>query len=183
MILPYCKPAQSIAEHQAVYDSIVARLEESGFTQASAKLDPACRSGVQSFYLPCTNRAYPEWAFFETFGTDQKDFARHALNPQFIAKVIPVPGQDDIRASKGSALTSAAISKITAPLLGMTEGRHEELHKVVWRLKAGGVTDTEVWLHLPYPNEAHIRKKVRASLNSWRREAVKTASPACRQSS
>lgn len=173
VILPYCKPAQSIAEHQAVYDSIVARLEESGFTRASAKLDLACRSGVQSFYLPCTNRAYPDWAFFETFGTDQKDFARHALNPDFLAKLRPT-SQDEGRIARDVLGPPAPdeIVKLISPLLSMTEGRHDEAHKAVFQLKARGLSDNDVLSHLPYRSEPHMQKKVRNSLNSWSRRRV-----------
>ena len=50
MILFYKRPATTLQQHEAVYDAIVSRLEENGYTAKSAKLDPACRSGVQSFY-------------------------------------------------------------------------------------------------------------------------------------
>ncbi len=170
VILPYLKPAQSVAEHQAVYDSIVARLEETGFTQASAKLDPTCRSGVQSFYLPSTNRAYPDWAFFETFGTDQREFARHAINPRFLSQIRSNERRNAPTAVAGDKRPSdAEIIKITSQLLSMTEGRHNEVHQVVCKLKSRGVSDTEVRHHLSYPYEPHMRKKVEDSLKSFNR--------------
>ena len=56
----YKKPARSIAEHEAVYKSIVERLEGEGFTVEGMKLDTQCKTGIQSFYMPCTNLAHPD---------------------------------------------------------------------------------------------------------------------------
>ena len=81
VIFPYRQPAQSIAEHKAAYAYIVTRLEEAGHTPASAQLDPACKSGVQSFWIPSTNRDYREMAFFHTFGTKTVELKRYALDP------------------------------------------------------------------------------------------------------
>lgn len=168
VILPYRRPAKCISEHQAVFDGIVARLEQAGFSQPSAKLDPTCRSGVQSFYLPCTNRAYPDWAFFEAFGMDRREFARHAINPQFIAKLCPLIQRNEPIAIANDTFTSRdQIAVITGPLLGMTEDRHNAIHKCVFQLKARGLSDVQVRVNLPYAYEPHMRKKVSDSLKSW----------------
>jgi hypothetical protein len=60
-------------EHEAVYNSIVSRLEDEGFTLEGMKLDKGCKSGVLSFYMPCTNHAHPDYAFFRTHGTKIRD--------------------------------------------------------------------------------------------------------------
>ena len=65
----YKKPARSIGEHKAVLNSIVSRLESEGFSEKDMSLDRQCKTGVQSFYMPCTNRAHPDYAFFRTHGT------------------------------------------------------------------------------------------------------------------
>ena len=49
VILFYKRPATTLQQHQAVYDAIVARLKEHDFSAESARLDPACRSGVPIF--------------------------------------------------------------------------------------------------------------------------------------
>ena len=42
-------------------------------TAESAELDYMCRSGVQSFFMPCTNHHEPDYAFFETRGVKERD--------------------------------------------------------------------------------------------------------------
>jgi hypothetical protein len=82
----YKKPAMSLAEHQAVYDSIVKRLKDNGFTKESSGIDSCCRNGTQSFYIPCTNRAHPEYAYFEQFGTKTRDTERYGIDPSVFLK-------------------------------------------------------------------------------------------------
>ena len=65
VIMFYKRPATTIDQHKAILASVVRRLEQNGFSANSAKLDPNCKSGIQSFYLPCTNKAHETWAFFE----------------------------------------------------------------------------------------------------------------------
>jgi hypothetical protein len=69
-ILFFKRPARSIAEYQAVFDSVIARIVEEGYPVAEMGIDMTCRSGVQSYYIPGTNRAYPGHVFFEHYGTE-----------------------------------------------------------------------------------------------------------------
>ena len=82
----YKKPALSIAAHEAVYNSIVERLEGEGFTVDGMKLDTGCKSGVLSFYMPCTNRAHPDYAFFRAHGTKTRDIDRYGIDPSTYLK-------------------------------------------------------------------------------------------------
>jgi hypothetical protein len=112
VILFYKRPATTLQEHEAVYDAIVSRLEENGYSAKSAKLDPACRSGVQSFYLPCTNRVHQEWAFFETRGTKTRDLERCAIDPVMFGKTaMPVVPR---LAGNSIVVTKATPEKIDA---------------------------------------------------------------------
>jgi hypothetical protein len=81
VVMFYKQAATSLEQHKAVYAAIVARLEEHGFTAEAAKLDPQCKSGVQSFYLPCTNEDHPKWAFFTARGTKTQELERCAIDP------------------------------------------------------------------------------------------------------
>ena len=81
VIMFYKRPATTIDQHKAILASIVHRLEQNGFSADSAKLDPNCKSGIQSFYLPCTNKAHETWAFFEKYGTKTRDLERCAIDP------------------------------------------------------------------------------------------------------
>ena len=84
--LPYIKPAKSLEEHQAVYHSIVKRLEKNGFTEESAKLDRSAINGTQPFYAPATNRNYPEGHLFIAKGTQKREINRYAINPETYLK-------------------------------------------------------------------------------------------------
>ena len=53
------EPCRSVAEYQAVFDSITERLRKSAFPHV-ANIDMHLRSGVQPIFLPCTNRSYPD---------------------------------------------------------------------------------------------------------------------------
>ena len=86
VIFFYKRPATSLEQHKAVYAAIVARLEENNFTAQSVKLDAQCKSGVQSFYLPCTNGDHPKWAFFTARGTKTRDLERCAIDPVAVDK-------------------------------------------------------------------------------------------------
>lgn len=81
VILLYKVPASCIEAHHAVYDSIVNRLELAGFDEEMSGLDRACRNGVQSFYVPSTNAAHPEWRYFKAFGCTTRDVERHGIEP------------------------------------------------------------------------------------------------------
>src|SRR5207248_1784247 len=59
MIMPFKRPAMSIEEYQAL--SMMqwsGRLQNKGYGPDTSGLDKASRSGVQSFCVLCTNRAY-----------------------------------------------------------------------------------------------------------------------------
>ena len=82
VIFPYLHAATSIAAHKAAYAYVARRLRNYGHSEQSAKLDSACKSGIQSFWMPCTNREFPEWAFFRTYGTKTVQLAKCAIDPQ-----------------------------------------------------------------------------------------------------
>ena len=128
VILFYKRPATTLQQHEAVHDAIVSRLEENGYSAKSAKLDPGCKSGVQSFYLPCTNRAHQEWAFFETRGTKTRDLERCTIDPVMFGKtamaVVPRLAANSIVVAK---TTPEKIDAATATLRSMNEGRNHEI--------------------------------------------------------
>ena len=83
----YKKPARSIAEHEAVYNSIVERLEGEGFTVKDMCLDTQCKTGIQSFFMPCTNQAHPDYAFFRAHGTKTRDIERYGIDPSTYSRL------------------------------------------------------------------------------------------------
>lgn len=103
-ILFFKTPARSIAEYHAVFDSVISRIEEQGYLISEMGIDLSCRSGVQSFYMPCTNRDHPDYAFFQQYGTDTRDIGRYAIDPSAYLKTAPRPKTLDRVGSRPSPL-------------------------------------------------------------------------------
>ena len=97
-------------------------------------IDLSCRSGVQSFYIPCTNRAYPDHAFFEQYGTETRDIARYGIDPSSYEKTAPVPPklervrQSSIGADVPSTLTPE-LSDMQAEFRAMPRGQNDGFFK------------------------------------------------------
>ena len=127
----YSKPAMSLEEHQAVYDDIVERLTDEGFPPELSRLDSNCRSGVQSFYIPCTSRQHPGWALFETYGTKTAELARYAINPELVWKTA-APQEDVIYTpvSHSHTETTPDIEELIRQIQSMSCDRHA----LVWSL-------------------------------------------------
>ena len=89
-ILFFTTPARSIAEYQAVFDSVIARIVADGYPIKEMGIDMTSRSGNQSFYIPCTNRAHPGHAFFEQYGTETRDIGRYGIDPSTYLKTAPI---------------------------------------------------------------------------------------------
>jgi hypothetical protein len=163
VILFYKRPATTLQQHEAVYDAIVSRLEENGYSAKSTKLDPACRSGVQSFYLPCTNRSHQEWAFFATRGTKSRDLERCGIDPVMFGKsamaVVPRLAANSIVVTHA---TFEKIEAVTAPLRSMKEGRNHEIFMTGLNLSRLGLTPNEIEAELfaVIGSEPHMRKKI-----------------------
>jgi hypothetical protein len=163
VILFYKRPATTLQQHEAVYDATVSRLEENGYSAKSAKLDPACRSGVQSFYLPCTNRSHQEWAFFEPRGTRTRELERCAIDPVMFGKtampVVPRLAANSIVVAKA---TSEKIDAAMAALRSMSEGRNHEIFMTGLNLSRLGLSPNEIEaeLNVAVGREPHMRKKI-----------------------
>ncbi len=174
VILFYRCPAQSIEEHQAVYDYIVRRLEEKGHTEETSKLDPGCRSGNQSFWVPSINRAHPEFAFIRTHGEKTRDLKRYALAPY----ACPVEERDThsfIHQSPTNTASSerflAKADEIEAEIQGMSQERHSLFFTFgVYLAKSGLDTfDIQAKLSDCAGSESKMRNKVRGVMTSLKK--------------
>jgi hypothetical protein len=171
VVMFYKRAATSLEQHKAVYKAIVARLEEHGFTAASARLDPQCKSGVQSFYLPCTNRDHPDWALFKAYGTKSRDLERCSIDPILHGKTAvlsdPVPSIT-LNSIVWSCASRDQIDVTTANLRTLTTGRHEAIFDTAKELCRLGLSRAEVEAELlqAVGNESKMRKKVSDALRS-----------------
>jgi hypothetical protein len=174
VILFYKRPATTLQQHEAVYDATVSRLEENGYSAKSAKLDPACRSGVQSFYLPCTNRAHQDWAFFATRGPKTRDLERCGIDPVMFGKTAVVTSMIPRLMANSIVVTHATPEKIeaaTATLRLMKEGRNHEIFMTGLNLSRLGLSPNEIEAELfaVVGAEPHMRRKILGVMKSLRR--------------
>lgn len=169
VIVFYKRSAVSLAQHEAVFDEIAQRIE--AFSPASG-LDHICRSGVQSFYLPGTNRNHPHAVFFRCYGCKQRDLARYAIDPAHYATL--ASSSETAASTPPLRLTNipqAKIDEVTARLRAMTEGRHAEAFKVGYRLANLGLheADVDAVLREVVGPEPHMQRKVPYILRSLRK--------------
>jgi hypothetical protein len=120
VIFPYLRPARSIAEHKAAYAYVLRRLQEAGHSEESSKLDSACKSGVQSFWMPCTNREFPDSAFFRAHGTKTMQLRNCAIDPQMCLRI-------EETADGGLRLAKAPEGLIREDLLAQIEAAEMKL--------------------------------------------------------
>ena len=188
VILFYKRPATSLEQHEAVFDAVVTRLQDHGYTPESAKLDPSCRSGVQSFYLPSTNRHHQNWAFFRSHGVKTRDLDRCAMDPRLYEKtgissnpIIRVPASPIVVPNSAREKIDAA----TSHLRSLTSGRHQAIFDTALALCRLGLSKTEVEMELmaAVGSESRMRRKVSDALKSlkgygwftWQRSQTNTS--------
>ena len=171
----YRRPAISIAEHRAVLDSIIARLESEGFSEEETGLDRQCKSGVQSFYMPCTNRAHPDYALFRTHGTKSRDIERYGIDPSTYWKTAK---PEKIRRPKAFIAgdipqsLSPELEKLKSTLMGMKENRHALFFDFASKLASlfkGERSLVEKHLKDVADTDARMRRKVKDALKSLER--------------
>jgi hypothetical protein len=149
VFIPFRTRAMSLDAFQATYDTIVERLADSGYAEADAKLDQRCRSGIQPFYIPSTNRAHKEWAYFKVHGLDRmRDFERYALKPTTIPDVAPSPPQPEVQPirimpSRNSPIDQAwrkdgRVLELQSEIRSMSEERHDPFFAMAVSLRSMG---------------------------------------------
>jgi len=169
VIIFYKRAAVSIAQHEAIFDEIARRI--AAFSPAS-DLDNICRSGVQSFYLPGTNRNHPHSAFFRCYGCKQRDLARYAIDPNdYVTAGYSLEKVKTALPSRVSDVNQSKIDEITERLRAMSEGRHTEAFKVGYRLATLGLHEAEVdqVLRQVVGPQPHMQRKVPYILRSLRK--------------
>ena len=176
VILFYRSPATSLEQHQAVYDAIVNRLAEDGYNETEAGLDRNCRSGVQSFYMPGTNRHHQDWAFFKTFGTKTRDLAQYAIDPTMYGntgngKDLTISGHSPCN---GSTMATTLIEELKATIRAMPEGRHKLFFQLARQLALKHRDENTVRQHLTElaGSDQALQKKTRDAIASLRNYGI-----------
>lgn len=169
VFLFFKRPAESIEQMQAVYNGVLGRLEEHGFSRLDAKLDNC--SGVQSFYLPCTNRHHSQMAFFESYGMTSRELNR-TIDPSEFGKTC-VTADTRIAKCGRSAVGAGSLAFIdaaVAPLVGKTQDRHASIMSAAAKLARHGLTEPDIAAALRevLGNDRKMRKKIHDCLKSLR---------------
>jgi hypothetical protein len=178
VILPYNGSADTIAEHQAIFDSIVKRLAEEGHSPKSSGLDHASRNPVQRYYLPCTNAAHQGSAFFKAYGLRRTDeFLRYAIRPGTYAALavpedLPIymvsPEHEGISPTQVRARENA--DRLMAEIEDMTEGRRKPVFELVTELVRSGEALREIEdVLLSWAPDEQVEHHVRGAVDSWRK--------------
>ncbi|MGB9163701.1 MAG: hypothetical protein WCC41_04515 [Rhodomicrobium sp.] len=174
VILFFKTPARSLGAYQAVFDSVIARIVEEGYPIEEMGIDLSCRSGVQSFYIPCTNRAYPDHAFFEQYGTETRHIARYGIDPSSYDKTAPVPPTLQ-RAKQSSTAVPSTLSPelldMKAKLIAMPRGQNAGFFEFACKTAAHFKDEARVTkeLYEAAGADRKLQAKVKPALNSLRK--------------
>ena len=173
-ILFFKTPARSLAAYQAVFDAVIARIVADGYPTAEMGIDMTSRSGVQPFYIPCTNRAYPDHAFFEHYGTDSRDILRHGIDPSSYFKTAPT--RPTLERTKQSSINIAAslsseLFDMKRKIMAMSEGRHALFFDFACKTAIHFKDEAKVAAELyeVAGSDPKLRVKVKPALNSLRK--------------
>ena len=166
----YKRPALSLAEHEAVLHNIISRLEINRYPLEDIKLDSACQSGIQSFWLPCTNKKHQEWAFFIQKGTKTADIRKYGIDPELYSRTVAVPDQQasPLGTSKRLPPAREEIDKITEMFRFLSEDRHVPFLRVGLKLYDKGlpIVDVERELQAILPSDPKKKRWVKDAIRS-----------------
>lgn len=179
VIFPFIEPARSLDEFQTVHDGVVEILSGAGVHPKSAKLDPACRTGVQPFYTPCVNQQHQASAFFRAYGLESEtEFARYGLRPSSIVweqEEQPLFTRAEIASAVPIENTCADLERLAqtekAKLRSMTDGRHRPFYVGALRLRKAGMSleQIEQWCNEVAAGKRKMMDKIPGIMESLRK--------------
>ena len=127
------EPCRSVAEYHAIYDAITGRIAEETFPNV-AKFDSQARTGVHSFFLPCTNKEHPNYAFFRSCGTRATEIDQYGIVPSLCLKTAqqhqdPIPWRFPSTGTNGSGTCtfkalSPKLQEMKDRIMRMKKDRH-----------------------------------------------------------
>jgi len=172
VVFPFAEPATSLMAYQIVYDGVVEVLTQAGISTKEAELDSNCRSGTQAFFLPCTNQAEQEHAFFRSYGlASDEEFARHGLRPNnmIVEDEEVAPRTRRVFEPSSAPINSRAQGDLAAraqlekhAIQSMSEGRHRPFFDGARRLRDAGMPldDVRQWAEETAGNDTKLLRKV-----------------------
>jgi type III restriction/modification enzyme restriction subunit len=142
----YKTPATSIKQHEMVFDDVVTILERHGYDSKVSGLDKVCRTGVQSFYVPGTNRAQQPYSFFRKHGLNRDEILRYGLDVELISRTY-VPAETVTKYVNVTVLASdieQEVSRIVNSIKSMSCNRHKPFFDAAIELRGLGLNLVEI---------------------------------------
>lgn len=161
------RPAESVDQLRCVHEVIVDRLEASGITAKDAKLESF--NAVRPLYMPATNPAHKEMAFFESYGLSTKEVS-HTIDPVSLHETQIPSVRRTYAKTEAHEATRERIDDILKPLRGLSSGRHKLIFEAVRKLMALGLgaSDTKAELIAVVGTEKKVLKKINDAIKSVR---------------
>ncbi len=175
VVIPFKRAVHSLEEFQTIYDMVAKRIEAAGALSSPKHLDRTARSGVQIFWLPCTNKAHKDHAFVKCMGMSDGAFDDYGLDPEgYLASRNTVHRLQRVTSTKATPpLTDAQRAYVEwekQEIRAMTEGRHKPLFDYAVRLRQMRMRPDEIERHLLEIAGSNRRmlRKVKHAMNSLR---------------
>jgi len=172
----YKSPVTSIQQHKTVYSDICKTLNKHGFTEVSTCLDNACKSGVQSFYLPCINRNEQDYAFFRKHGLSRTDdIKKYGIDVSTIIRTQPALSSDIIiDRNPSNHDTQQKIAILITKVKSMKQDRHQPFFDAAFEMTKLGLSLLEVEnnCYEIAGSETKMKDKVPSIMNSIRKYQV-----------
>ena len=163
-----------------IYDEFAKQLSAEGHLPEASGLDQQCRAVNQPFYVPVTNRTYPEMAFFEAFGTKTNEIERFGLDPMSISLSIPESPENPSMTLMELDITDAGrekyINLVIDELKTLTHGRRIPIRNATLKLitKANlDAVEAEALLQSAVGHHRHLQRHVKESLKWAQYKRVK----------
>lgn len=172
----YKHAVTSIEQHKAVLKDITNTLEKNGFDSTNSGLDSTCKSGIQSFYMPCINRSQPDYAFFRKHGLKRiADIDKYGIDTKTIIKTQPTVTEEKYSDSWSYDIPNIereqSIANIIQSMKLRTKDRHNAFFDAAIKFRGLGLSLSEIEnrCYEIAGNEEMMRKKVSSIMASLRK--------------
>ncbi len=174
LVVPFSTTAETQAEHTAVINFLIDVLEHHGFTEESMKLDRVSWNWSQFFYLPQTNKAHLDFAYFNDAGTIGEALSP---DPKACVQLYDMPIDAEQRDTVLCPLNLSEhqhdemIEQMRIEFEGMRTNRHRPTFEVGLRLARNGVVKDRISEVLTsfFGTDAKAQRHIKWTLRSLER--------------
>ena len=169
-------PARTVEQYRACFDYVAQRLRTAGFSPDRSKLDGCCRSPAQSYYLPGTNRDFPDHGIFQTYGTTTREIKRIGLDPHILEATRPKGVHPTDISQPGKFRWTENARSMQTTLKKLKEGRHGLQFEFAVELACHGAKEPDIREALKdcLGTDPRMKKKTDDSIKSLKRYGLLT---------